>query len=456
MILVSHRGPFRFIPGPGGTYEAHRGAGGVVSALGPLLAAGTDRAAWVAAALSEDDAAGARAVGPTLGLDLRLIELDEQLHHLHYDIVSNRFLWFLHHGMFDRVHQPVFDIEFRDAWDAYVEVNRTFAAAAADAAPPGDAVLVQDYQLTLVPELLRALRPDLRVLHFTHTPFADVESMRMLPTDVAERICASLATGPAGFHCTRWAEAYRTSARTLIAATPTDLRGVFVAPLGIDVGALQQVAESSDARRAATEIGELVGDRRVIVRADRIEPSKNIVRGFTAFDRLLEARPGLRGRVVFLAMLYPSRQSLPEYVAYAQDVRAAVDRVNERWATRDWRPVVLDDRDDFAASIAALQRYDVLLVNPIRDGLNLVAKEGPVLNRRDGVVCLSREAGAFDEMADVVVEVHPYDVEQMAGALDEALAMPFDARAELAGRAREVASARTTASWFDRLIHALG
>ena len=161
----------------------------------------------------------------------------------------------------------------------------------------------------------------------------------------------------------------------------------------------------------------------MIARCDRIELSKNIVRGFLAYDRLLEARPGLRGRVVFVAMLYPSRQGLASYLAYASEIEQVVARVNDRWATRDWTPIVLDQRDDFPRSVAAMQRYDVLLVNPIKDGLNLVAKEGPAVNRRDGVLCLSPEAGAYDELRKAVLPIHPYDIEAAAGTLDHALAI---------------------------------
>jgi len=171
-----------------------------------------------------------------------------------------------------------------------------------------------------------------------------------------------------------------------------------------------------------------------------------------AVRRLLEARPGLRGRVVFVAMVYPSRQGLAEYLAYANEVEQTVARINERWATRDWTPVVLDDRDDFARSVAGLQRYDVLLVNALRDGLNLVAKEGPVVNRRDGVLCLSPEAGAYDELKPAALPVHPYDIEQCAGALETALAMPLDERAARAASLRDLATRRSPAHWLADLV----
>jgi trehalose 6-phosphate synthase len=230
----------------------------------------------------------------------------------------------------------------------------------------------------------------------------------------------------------------------------------FAASLGPDVAALEEVAASADARAAAGNLADAVGDRLVIARTDRIDPSKNIIRGFHAFDRLLEARPGLRGRVVFVAMVYPSRQGLAEYLAYENEVEQAVARVNDRWATRDWVPIVLDDRDDFARSVAGMQRYDVLLVNALRDGMNLVAKEGPVVNRRDGVLCLSPETGAYEELKSAAIAVHPYDIEQCAGALDDALSMPLDERAARATRLRALATMRSPADWLADLVRHAG
>ena len=217
-------------------------------------------------------------------------------------------------------------------------------------------------------------------------------------------------------------------------------------------GVIAAVAASDEAHAAANALDEVVGDRLVIARSDRIEPSKNIVRGFLAYDRLLEARPGLRGRVTFVAMLYKSRVSLPEYLAYANEVEQVVARVNERWETRDWTPILLDERDDFPRSIAAMQRYDVLVVNPIKDGLNLVAKEGPAVNTRDGLLCLSREAGAWEELHDAAIAMHPYDLEDAAAALDTALATPLDERATIAKRLRARATARTPSDWLDDLV----
>ncbi|MDQ1475171.1 MAG: trehalose 6-phosphate synthase, partial [Actinomycetota bacterium] len=347
MIIVSHRGPYQFSRDDDGELVAQQGAGGIVSALSPLLADKSD-ATWIAAAMSDDDRAAGR-VGTIAHLDVnvRLLDLDREQHRMHYEVVANGVLWFLHHGMFDRARRPRFDLRFRDAWEAFVAVNQHFADVVAQSAPAGEIVLVQDYQLCLVPGQLRAQRPDLRVVHFTHTPFAGPDDLSVLPTDVGAHLCASLASGPAGFHTRRWADAYRQSARAAL-GRGASIAAPFVASLGPDVAALEAVSVSAGARAAARSLTDAVGDRLVIARTDRIEPSKNIVRGFLAYDRLLEARPGLRGRVVFVAMVYPSRQGLAEYLAYESEVEQTVARVNDRWSTRDWKPILLDDRDDYA------------------------------------------------------------------------------------------------------------
>ena len=455
MIVLSHRGPYRFERnGPGG-FRAHRGAGGVVSSLLPLLT-GRDDARWIATALSDDDAEAARAGAlDDLEVEVDLLEVDATHLRLHLDVVANGVLWFLHHGLFDLVREPRFDSDFREAWSAHRAVNDAFADAAAERAEPGEVVLVQDYQLGLVPGRLRTLRPDLRVVHFTHTPFCDAETIGVLPDDIAAAVCGSLASGPAGFHTARWADGFRRSAAAVLGPR-TGIGPVFTAPLGPDVPALTAAANAPEVRAASAALADTVGERQVILRIDRIEPAKNLVRGFAAYDRLLDARPGLRGRVVFVAMCSPSREAIPEYRTYAEEVIRAAEAVNDRWATGDWLPVVLDIRDDFARSLAGLERYDVLLVNPLRDGLNLVAKEGPALNRRDGVLCLSPGAGAFAELAPAVVPVHPFDVEQAAGALDRALALPFDERAEQAAHLRSLATARTPSDWLRDLLDQAG
>ena len=452
MMLVTHRGPYGFSVRDDGSFAARRGAGGLVSAMLPLVQPDDigETPSWVAAAIDEGDRAAVAAGSATVpGLDLHLLDLDPALHRMHYDVISNAVLWFLHHGLFDLARRPRFDRYLREAWDGYVAVNAAFADVVVERAHDGEQVLVHDYHLALVPGMVRAARPDLRLTHFTHTPFCGPNSIRVLPTDMAEAICASMGAVTAGFHTARWAAAYSASAREV---TDADLIPPYAAPLGPDPDALAEVAASDGAARAAAELDELVGDRKLLLRSDRIDLSKNIVRGFHVYDALLETHPECRERVVFVALLNRSRSSLVEYLAYEQEVDQAAARVNERWGTRSWVPVVLDTRDDYEQTIAGFSRYDALLVNPVKDGLNLVAKEGPLVNQRDGVVALSPEAGAYEELHDAVLPVHPYDIEAGAHALHTALVMPADERAARAAGLRKLVAVHTPRTWLDALL----
>jgi trehalose 6-phosphate synthase len=451
-MLVTHRGPYRFSERDDGSFSSKRGAGGLVSALLPLVQRDDigERPSWVAAAIDDGDRAAVAGAAATVpGIDLHLLELDRALHRMHYDVISNAVLWFLHHGLFDLARRPRFDKHLREAWDGYVAVNAAFADAVVQSSPEREQVLVHDYHLALVPGMVTAVRPDLRLTHFTHTPFCGPNSIRVLPTDMAEALCTSMGSVPAGFHTQRWAAAYTASAREMGCG---EIAPAYAAPLGPDPDALAELAAGEGTARAAAELDELVGDRKLLLRSDRIDLSKNIVRGFHVYDALLETAPELRERVVFVAMLNRSRSNLAEYLAYELEVDQAAARVNDRWATGDWQPVVVDTRDDYEQTVAGFTRYDALLVNPVKDGLNLVAKEGPLANRQDGVVVLSPEAGAYEELHDAVVPVHPYDIEQGAHALHTALTMPADERAVRAKTLRELAAVHTPRTWLDALL----
>lgn len=454
MIVVSHRGPFLFTIAPDGTLEANRGPGGLAGTLHALATSSSALAGacCVAAALSDGDRAVAQgAATPPLSTNVRFVEIDPAIHALHYEVVANQILWSLFHGLFDLVRMPTFDASFTPAWNAYVEVNQAFADVVVENARRDDVVLVQDYPLALVPGMIRSERPDLNVSYFTHTPFCGPSAIHVLPEHLARAISGSIASAPAGFHTERWARAYTSSVREVL-GRDVSRDAWFVAPLGPDIRALERLRASDAVVAAGHEIDELVGDRKVIFRSDRIDPAKNIVRGFVAYDQLLEQRPEWRARVTFLAMLTPSRETLAEYVTYHKEVVETINSVNERWATETWQPIVLDTRDDLERTIAGFTRYDVLFVNSLADGLNLVAKEGPLVNARDGVLCLSPETGAFEELHEAALGVHPWDVSQTADALHRALSMRPAERAARAARLRALSVVHTPQTWLDALV----
>jgi trehalose 6-phosphate synthase len=443
-LIVSNRGPVSFDVDADGQPVARKGAGGLVSGMGPMIA-GTDTV-WLAAAMSEGDRLIARdGVVEREGFRIRLLDLDPATFAMAYDVIGNATLWFVHHHLFDLARRPRFDHRWRQAWDAYRSVNQAFAAAVAETAPPDAIVLVQDYHLTLLAPPLAETRPDLRLVHFAHTPFASPDLFGVLPDEAGAELLAGLAAHHAcGFHTERWAESFGACCDRVLGRRPR----TFVAPLAPDAADIRAVAAGD---RCATELDALdqeLAGRQLITRVDRIELSKNIVRGFHAFDDLLERYPRWRGQVVFGAFVYPSREGLAEYLAYRQEVERVVTQVNERWGTDDWTPILLDTSDNFPRSVAALRRYDALLVNPIRDGLNLVAKEGPLVNDHDGMLVLSPESGAWAELGDVAVGANPFDIEATADALDHVLGLDAERRVDAARALREAVERRTPADWL--------
>jgi len=446
IVIVSNRGPLNYRV-EDGHLVSRRGGGGLVSGLAPLLDEG--RASWIAATLTDADRSAAAAGLPAReGQPVHLVDVPVEEFDRYYDGIANGTLWFMHHGLFDLVRDPEFDEDWRTSWEAYRSVNARVGTSVIEHAPEDAVVLVQDYHLTLLAPTIREERGDLSLVHFHHTPFAGPDNARVLPTGPLVEMLSSLAAHDAcGFHTDVWAADYRQvqqrwGPRGDFGAT------VFAATLNSDVDELMDVAVDPSCQQAFDEIDERVGDRRLIVRVDRMELSKNIVRGFHAYGRLLERRPDLHGRVTFLACCYPSREGVAAYARYRDEVVNAVADINDRFGEPGWTPVDLMTDDDFPRSVAALRRYDVLLVNPIRDGLNLVAKEGPMLNERDGQLVLSTEAGAWTEMLGAADGVSPFDVEGTADALEAALDRDSEDRRGRAAMLRRDAVARTPSDWL--------
>ena len=452
LVVVANRGPVSFSRSKSGDLESHRGGGGLVASLAPLLE-GTG-AMWVAAAMSEADREAAEAgVIETSGLRYRCLGIDPATYRMAYDVVANSALWFAHHHLFDLPRRPRIDRHWHEAWEGYRTYNEVFARAVADEAPEGAVVLAQDYHLSLLATELGPKRPDLRLVHFHHTPFAEPSWLSVLPDEWVQQLLGGLSGFRAcGFHSGRWERSFRACCEEFLGHTPA----TFVSGLPAAVDDLRLLADSAEVRRQGELLDEIIGDRQVVVRVDRLELSKNILRGFQAYEEMLARRPQLRGRVVFLAFCYPSRESLADYASYHQEVEATVEMVNGRWGGKGWTPIVLHAEDNFPRSVAALARYDVLLVNPVRDGMNLVAKEGALVNDRDGVVVLSRQAGAWDELGQHAIGINPFDVSGTADGLELALSLSARERRAYAEGARSAASRRPLQSWLDDQLAAAG
>ncbi|GKQ36497.1 trehalose-6-phosphate synthase [Streptomyces sp. A012304] len=474
MLVASNRGPVSYTVREDGSLQPKRGGGGLVSGLSAI---GPDAGAlWVCSALSDGDReAVRRGVGEP---GVRMLDVPADVHAEAYNGIANSVLWFIHHLLYQTPLEPVFDAEFRRQWASYETYNRAFAEALAQEAAEGAAVLVQDYHLCLVPGMLRELRPDLRIGHFSHTPWAPPDYFGLLPRDIREQLVEGmLGADRLGFLTHRWATAFQNCVEGLdphrwLPAWPSGaprsiehLRDERIARrtyigvhgLGADADFLRTRSHAADVEERLAELRQEIGgsDRKAIVRVDRTELSKNIVRGLLAYRQLLADHPEWHERVVHIAFAYPSRQDLAVYRDYMAQVRRLTDEINEQYGTPGWTPVLLNLKDDFARSLAAYRLADVALVNPIRDGMNLVAKEVPVVSDQGCALVLSREAGAYWELREDAIVVNPYDVLETARALHEGLSMKPEERAERTKRLAAAATALPPAQWFLDQLQAL-
>ncbi len=472
-IIASNRGPIAFVRNDDGEIVAKRGGGGLVTALtGALAVAG---GLWIASAMSEEDRKQAEngRLEVAAGDDnyvLRYLRFEPETYDRYYNGISNRVLWFVHHCLWDLPRQPTFDDETARDWEAYREVNQAFAAALDEEGSNDDqdpAFLVQDYHLALVPAHLRTRRPGARIAHFSHIPFAGPSYVRVLPTAMREELLAGmLGADVVGFHSRLWANNFLLCCRDLPDAKVDLRRGrvrwdgrgvqVKVYPITVDAAAMQEQAASPEAVKAGRRVARWQGDAKLIVRVDRTELSKNILRGFVAFELFLQRHPEWRRRVKFLVQLNPSRKDLPEYRSYIRECVRTAERINDEVGEEDWQPIEISLKDDFPLALGAYSRYDVLLVNPVFDGMNLVAKEGPLLNQNKGVLILSENAGAHDELGRYALSINPFDVSATADAIHQALEMPAAERTKRSKALRNAVLKMSLERWVGDQLRDLG
>jgi len=468
VILVSNRGPVQY-GREGGERITTRGAGGLVTALSGLGRQLQD-GVWVCSAMSDEDVVVAREspggqYPPELGDDrlrVRLVALDPDAQDAFYTVIANPLLWFIQHHLYDLNTAPNITRRETDAFESgYAAVNRHFAEIVADEvdAAGGEAiVMVHDYHFYLLPAEVRRRCPGVVLHHFVHIPWPDPDSWRVLPPAVRNALfCGLLGNDVVGFHTERYARNFLLGCQELL-GLPVDLSAMEVVvdgrvvrarwyPISIDPALFEAMAESPAVLDQERELAARRRDH-LLLRVDRTDPSKNIVRGFLAYDLLLQDHPQLAERITFLALLQPSRQDVAEYAAYVERIRATVDEVNGKYGTGTWRPVELHLEDNLDLVLAAYKQFDVLMVNAMFDGMNLVAKESIVVNRRNGVLALSENTGAHEELGAFAVTLHPFDLQQQADALYEALTMPPEERRDRRNACVNVVRQNDVAKWL--------
>jgi len=467
LILVSNRGPATFARDEDGELHAMRGGGGLVTALQGLVE--HRDAIWIASAMSPEDVEVSRAHGrgnfsvevEGVTYCLRLVESDGDAYDAFYNVIANPLLWFIQHYLWDLSNAPDIRQNEVDAYeDGYKVVNEDLARAVLDEAEGQDAVIMlHDYHLYSAPKVIRRARPDLFLHHFIHIPWTQPDAWRVLPTEMREDMYEGLLSNDiVGFHTRSYRHNF-----LLCCADLFDLdvdfehgivhfedREVWVRayPLPISAQSFGRLAQRPQVREYEEEV---LRRRReyLILRVDRADLSKNVLRGFTAFDLFLEQHPEFREKVTFVAHMMPSRQDVPEYVEYLEKIEALVAVVNHRHGTTDWMPIDLKLRENLEEAIASYKHYDLLIVNAMFDGMNLVAKEGPLVNQHCGVSLLSENTGAHEELGEFSLSVNPFDVQEQADAIYRALTMSDDERRWRAEGLKKIISARNPGDWVD-------
>ncbi|MAS34064.1 MAG: trehalose-6-phosphate synthase [Anaerolineaceae bacterium] len=468
IVIVSNRGPFSFSANDDGSFDVERGAGGLVTALGAL--AEKHDVLWIAAALSAGDQKWADLHGSepqnVQGIQLRLIraENDEQ-YDQYYNIISNPLLWFIQHQLWDTSRKPSITAEMWEAWqNGYVAMNRLLAQAIADTVKDVNRQIIifpQDYHLYLVPRYLREeLGSRVHIQPFIHIPWPGPDAWRVLPQQMRVALLDSLMqsdrigfqTKKDAFNFVQTCRFYMDDAHSHGSRDSIHYKGRRVDasayPISVDAEKVQEMAGQPLTLELEDQIKDFAGGRQLILRTDRVEPSKNILRGLEAFQELLEMHPEHQGKVQMIALLVPSRMEVDEYHSYLQEIMALAGFINAEYSDGYWEPVRILLGDNYQRAIAAMKLYDVLLVNPIADGMNLVAKEGVLVNKNDGVLVLSEYAGAFYELGEDALTVSPFDTYGTAETLHSALVMARDERHKRAENLRDSVLAADVKRWF--------
>src|ERR671917_364677 len=468
LVLVSNRGPV--------THQddgsVKRGTGGLVTALTGL--ASHRDAVWIASALSDGDKRKARRSGgkpfavhtPEGGeYMVRLVVSDDQAYARFYNVFANPMLWFIQHYLWDLSNAPDIRRNEVEAFEyGYNAVNEDLAEAVCQEIEglEDPVVMVHDYHLYTLPGLVRKARPDVFLHHFVHIPWTQPDAWRVLPRGIRREIYEGiLANDIVGFHTRSYRWNFLQCCRDLMDLEVDFGRGIVffqdrevwvrAYPLPIDAGATCRTASSERTREFEAE---LLRRKRefLLLRVDRADLSKNVLRGFSAFDLFLDQHPEFLERVTFVAQLMPSRTDVPEYAEYLERIEALVAVVNHRHGTPDWMPIQLKLRDDLEEAMASYKHYDVLLVNAMFDGMNLVAKEGPLVNEHDGVSVLSENTGAHEELGEFALSVNPFDVQETADSIHAALTMAPEERRERAEGLKRIVTSRDPGDWIDEQI----
>jgi trehalose 6-phosphate synthase/phosphatase len=460
VIIVSNRLPFT-VKKEDGQLKFYPSAGGPATGLSSYVA--DSRNTWIGwPGIASDELTGEDR--ETIAAELAKrncypIFLNQRQVEDFYNSYSNKILWPLFHNLPVRATGD----EVRQRWwQAYREVNKRYVEAALELAETSARVWVHDYQLMLVPELLRAKRKDMRIGFFLHIPFPDIKTYSRLP-EHRKLLMGMLGADLVGFHTpdyvANFLEACRTTDVGVVNGQALIMSGhaVRVAdfPMGIDYEKYSSAVKSKAVKAAVRRYRKRYRKLRVIASVGRLDPTKGLVERLKAYATLLERNPRLRGKVVFSMIAAPSRTDIPAYKQLAKSVEALVQDINKTYGTPRWEPVdYINVSQPFEEVTALFQVADIAFIAPLRDGMNLAAKEFVASKRKNGILILSETAGAAVELQDALL-VDPQQPETLVDALERALVM---SKRELRRRLRRMQrqlSVNTVQEWASDFVTAL-
>jgi trehalose 6-phosphate synthase len=465
--VASNRGPVEFYIKNGKT-EMKRGGGGLVSTLLPFMT--RVKGTWVASAMTEGDVKVARKHKKCMvpipednpDFCVSFVVVDPEIYKDYYSVISNPLIWFIQHYMWNTPYMPEIDDKIHKAWhDSYVYVNQKFAERIIEEAKLSEKkplIMLQDYHLYTCPRYIRKKLDDVFLNHFIHIPWPQSEYFGILPEYMQEAIINGLLSNDiVGFHLKKYARNFLYTCEPYVDKVDYEKsliwhegRVIHIKnyPISVDDKKLLENAKSSEVIKKEKQIQEIKGDTFLIYRTDRADLSKNIIRGFKAYELFLEKHPEFHGKVKFLSTGMPTRQQITAYREYKEETDEVINAINQRFSKNGWKPIEQVFKADYGLVTAAFKHYDCLLVNPMVDGMNIVAKEGPVVNENNGVLIMSNGAGSYEELKDYAIVVNAYDITQTADAMFRAICMSHEERERLIKGLKESVRERNVYVWM--------
>lgn len=467
LIVVSNRGPVEFIK-ENGKIKMKRGAGGLVSTLLPLMEA--LNGAWIASAMTPGDVEVAKRFPdnrvpitddkPLFWVPFVVVEPEP--YESYYSIISNPLLWFVQHYMWNSPYTPDIDDQIHQAWkNGYKYMNQQFAekvCAESKINNKEPMIMLQDYHLYLCPLYIRKKMKNTFLSQFIHVPWPQSEYFSILPQYMRKEIIDGLLSNNLlGFHIPRYVNNFIQTCEEYVDEVDYDngivwhngqATHVKSYPISVDYNGIKELASSKEVSKKEKLIKKIKGDYFLFYRTDRADLSKNIIRGFKAYELFLHKYPQYHGKVKFLTTGKPTRQQIREYHDYYYDIVDIIEEINIKYGTDDWKPIEFLFKADYNLVVAAFKNYDCMIVNPIADGMNIVPKEASAVNLSKGVIILSEKAGCFEELKDNVLAVNPYDISQTAEAYKNAVTMGDKERENRFDNLQKIVGQRTVYHWI--------